>query len=261
MYSHNNGSTKYSDWITRPISADHSRLRLFCFPYGGGGASNYHKWRSRFGQDIEICGIQLPGRENRLREKPLTDLRKLVDVLSVEIEPFLDRPYAFFGHSMGSLIAFELARCIQAGGQPGPLHLFLSGRRAPHLPAAEPPRSHLPDPQFIKAIRQYNGTPDIIFQDPDLLEIFLPVLRADLLLIETYAFVPGEPLHCPLTALGGADDPTVPPEDLAAWAPHSAAAFDLKLFPGDHFYWKTQSEDLLALLHRQIAKASAEFFN
>lgn len=261
MYSHNSSSKNLSAWITRPNPSLIPRLRLFCFPFGGGGASYYHKWRARFSQDIELCGIQLPGRENRLREAPFTDLMKLVHVLANEIAPYLDRPYVFFGHSMGSLIAFELVRRLEAMGQMGPQHLIVSGRRAPHLPSTEPPRRHLPDPQFIQAIRQYNGTPDIIFHDPDLLQIFLPVLRADLTLLETYDFISGEPVGCPLTALGGAQDPTVRLEELAAWAPYTTDSFELKLFPGDHFYLKTQTDALITHLHRTLLTTNSQPFD
>jgi medium-chain acyl-[acyl-carrier-protein] hydrolase len=261
MYSHNSSPINFSAWITRPNPSANPQMRLFCFPFGGGGASYYHKWRSRFSTDVELCGIQLPGRENRLREAPFTDLMKLVHVLTNEIAPYLDRPYAFFGHSMGSLIAFELARNLVATGQLGPRHLIVSGRRAPHLPSTEPPLRNLPDPQFIQAIRQYNGTPDIIFHDPDLLQIFLPVLRADLTLLETYNFAPDQPIRCPLTALGGAQDPTVRRDDLAAWAPHTAGTFELKLFPGDHFYLKTQTDALIAQLHHTLSTAISQPFD
>ena len=164
-----------------------ARLRLFCFPYAGGAASIYRIWHQHLPADIEVCAVQLPGRENRIREHPYTNLVEGVQTLLPNLLPSLDKPFALFGHSMGALIAYELAQQLQSYGQT-PTHLLVSGRRAPMLPEPEALIHTLPSSAaFLNALqRRYNNLPALIFDDAELRELFVPLLRADLMLVETY---------------------------------------------------------------------------
>jgi medium-chain acyl-[acyl-carrier-protein] hydrolase len=181
-------------------------LRLFVFHHAGGSASSY-QLAKYFPEDVEVCTVQLPGRENRFAEPAHTKVDTVVEELLPVIESTVDLPYAFFGHSMGALIAFETARQLD-----GPRHLFVSAHRAPHLPDRNPLR-HLSDDEFAARLTATNP----VLADPDLREIFLPILRADIELCENYVHAPATPLSCPITALGGRDDDLVPAAELAGW--------------------------------------------
>jgi len=142
-------------WQRRP----HARIRLFCFPYAGGGASIFRTWHERFPSEVEICPVQWPGREGRLAEAPIADLPVLVEKVAVALAPYLDIPYAFLWHSMGALVSFELTRYLRRTDRLAlPVHLFVSGRRAPQIPDLDPPTSHLPKPAFIEELRRLKGT-------------------------------------------------------------------------------------------------------
>lgn len=224
-------------WLVRPRPRPDAALRLFCFPYAGVGASAYRAWAVGFPDDIETCAVQPPGRESRLREKPYTDLAALVAAAAKTLEPELDRPYAFFGHSMGATVAFELARLLVATGYPAPVWLFVSGRRGPRVPDPDPPLRHLSDAAFVdRILARYGGIPDEILRHRDLLALLLPGLRADIAALETHVYVPGPPLACPITAFGGTHDDRATPVELAAWHAETTGPFDLEFFPGDHFY-------------------------
>ncbi|MGE3272883.1 MAG: thioesterase II family protein, partial [Chloroflexota bacterium] len=178
-------------WIRCPRPSEQASLRLFCLPFGGGGAQTYREWPAALGPDIEVWHAQLPGREARHREPPLTSLPPLVQPLAAAMLPYLDRPYAIFGHSMGALIAFELARLFRRLGAPAPTYLFVSARRAPHLPDWRPPLHTLPDADLVDHLNQrYNGLPRAVLESADLLRMFTPLIRADLTLTELYDFVP-----------------------------------------------------------------------
>jgi medium-chain acyl-[acyl-carrier-protein] hydrolase len=208
-----------------------ARLRLYVFPHAGGGAAGYRLDRF-FPDDFEICQIQPPGREDRMGEEPLTSVAEVVDGLLPQLTPQLELPFAFLGHSMGALLAYETTRRLAARGAPVPRELFVSAYRAPHLPERDPVH-HLPDEEFLRRMDLADAA---VFEDPDLREMFLPALRADVRLCETYAYEPGEPLPCPVTALGGQSDPGVEEAELDAWRRHTAAAFTRHTFPGGHFY-------------------------
>jgi len=226
-----------SPWFVRPVTRPFARVRLFCFPHAGVGASVYRPWAAELPQDVELCAVQLPGRETRLREPPFRDLRELVDATLEQIAPMLDRDFALFGHSMGACVAFELARRLEGGDGPGPARLFVSGRRAPSIPPSEPPMHPLTDAQFVEEIRRrYNGIPDEVMQHPELVALLLPCLRADIEMLERHSHRPSAPLRCPVSALGGAQDPVVSAAELGAWKEETAGGFSLRLFPGQHFY-------------------------
>lgn len=245
-----------SSWISCHLPNPTALIRLFCFPFAGGAASVYREWQTSLPQFVEVCPVQPPGRETRLAERPRAQLSTLIEELSVNLAPLLDKPYALFGHSMGALIAFEFARASRRRGFAPPMHLFASGRRAPHVPPNKPHLHRLPDPEFLGRIRDYNGTPEEVLASAELMAILLPVLRADFTMIETHHYVEEPPLPCDLSVLGGVDDAESADGRLEAWARHAAGRFRLRLFPGGHFFpIDSRAEvlaDLTAVLHTYV---------
>lgn len=228
-------------------------MRLFCFPYAGRGASLFYSWSKDLPGEIEVCPVQLPGRENRLREEAYSSLPELIPILVAALTPYLDRPYAFFGHSMGALIAFELARYLQQGTRRSvPVHLFVSGHRAPHLSLRDRQASRLPEAEFIEALRRLQGTPEEVFAHPELLALLLPLLRADFSLCETYTYTFSRPLSCPITAFGGLQDQETARAALSAWREHTSSSFRVRFFPGGHFFLEQEQKALLNVLAQDI---------
>ena len=233
-------------WFTSQRPNAGARLRLFCFPYAGGGAAIYRLWPQSLPSEVEACMAQLPGRGTRLREEPFTNLDALVAAVAEAIAPLLDKPFALFGHSMGAMISFELARRLREQGQPQPSHLFISGRRAPQLPNDDPISYNLPDAELGQELLRLNGTPKEVLEHPELMELMLPLLRADFSVVETYDYRPGVPLDCPLTAFGGLRDAEVSREQLDAWREQTTGEFALRMLPGDHFFLSdAQAQTLL----------------
>src|SRR6266480_2306887 len=194
-------TTKASSWFQHWQRKPQARIRLFCFPYAGGGASLFRTWSEHLPEDIEVCPVQLPGREDRLLERPFSDLPSLVDALAPALLPYLDMPYAFFGHSMGSLISFELARYLrQMEYSHMPVHLFVSGHSAPQIPDPNPPSYHLPEPEFIEELRHLRGTSEELLQNAEFLQLLIPLLRADFALCETYKYIHDKPLPFAISA-------------------------------------------------------------
>jgi medium-chain acyl-[acyl-carrier-protein] hydrolase len=224
-------------------------LRLFCFPYAGVGASVYRPWPADLGPSFEVLGVQLPGREGRFTEPPFTRLEPLLRALLPAILPFLDRPFAFFGHSLGALVSFELCRHLRRASGPLPVHLFVSGRRAVQWQLHEEPLHTLPDAELIEEVRRYNGSPEEVLAHKELMDLMLPILRADFAIHETYTYVDEPPLDLPISAFGGIADTDVPEERLDAWRHQTTRAFRCRLFPGDHFY--------LNGLRREVTQAIA----
>jgi len=230
-------------WIIYPKPNPQASLRLFCFPYAGAGASIFRTWHSFMTPEIEVCSLQLPGRETRIKEPLFTDLVPLIPALTSALIPHLDLPFVFFGHSVGALISFEVARRLRRLQYSQPSHLFVSGRDAPQLPVLTPIHQ-LPDGEFLTEIRRYNGTSANVLQHAELIKLFLPILRADLAINETYAYADDIPLNCPISVFGGQDDAIATPDSLTAWRDHTSSNFSLRIFPGDHFFLKTQPEAL-----------------
>lgn len=213
----------------------------------------FHGWSKGFPPSVQVCPVQLPGRENRLMEAPFTRLSLLVQKLSQVLVHLMDVPYAFFGHSMGGLISFELIRELRRQQRPLPAHYFVSGNRAPQLANRTTPLHQLPEPLFVKeVVRRYNGIPAAVLQSEELTKIFVPVLKADVELIETYAYTGEEPLDCPITAFGGLQDSQVSQDELAAWRDQTHGAFTFRMFPGDHFYLNEARETLLRAISLEL---------
>lgn len=249
--------TQQQLWLRRLRPQPQARLRLFCFHYAGGSASLYRTWPALLAASqpaIDVCAVQLPGRENRLREAPFTQMPALIRTLLSILRPELDRPFVLFGHSMGALIVYELAQALRHTGSPLPAHLFVSGRRAPSLPDPLLPIHGLPTDDMLRAIGQrYGNLPELVMQDAELKAIYAPLLQADFTLVETYQPSTLTPLPCPVTALGGDADPFATEAELQAWRPLTQSQFDLHLLPGGHFYLQEQTDALLAYLVKALA--------
>jgi medium-chain acyl-[acyl-carrier-protein] hydrolase len=223
-------------WVRSNRPRDEVRLRLFCLPYAGGGASVFRTWSSDLPRDINVCPVQLPGRESLLGSPPLDQMPLLVDALAREIRPYLDVPFALFGHSMGALVSFELARRLRNEIRQGPVRLFVSGHRAPQLPDRRAPIHDLPEDRFIDALARLNGTPGEVLRNVELRQMMIPVLRADFAVCETYQYLDEEPLDCPIEAFGGLEDDEVRQDEIGAWSEQTLNSFSLRMFPGDHFF-------------------------
>jgi surfactin synthase thioesterase subunit len=232
-----------------PIPRPDASVRLFCFPHAGGAAASYVGWsRALENQSIEIVAAQLPGRSGLAGDAPRDDLELIVDAFADAMAPMLDRPFALFGHSLGALVAFELARALRDRDATAPIHLFVSGAFAPQLPADSAPlRSIEGDAAFLEAVAaKYGGVPRIVLEQADLRASMVPALRADLALTETYTYRHAPPLPCPISAYAGASDPIVTPERLAEWREQTCAEFSCRLFDGHHFYLNRARDPLLA---------------
>ncbi|HJR08604.1 MAG TPA: alpha/beta fold hydrolase [Pyrinomonadaceae bacterium] len=241
-----------TSWFSSPKPNPRARLRLFCFPYAGGDAVIYRSWPEMLPAEIEISAAQLPGRGRRMREVPYTALMPLVEAMSDAILPHLDRPFAFFGHSMGAMIAFELARHLRERANVQPVHLFVSGRPAPQIPRVPSVRYDAPEPEFIEELRSLEGTPPEVFSHPELMQLMLPLLRADFSVVHTYAYAPAPPLDCPITAIGGLLDEEANREHLEAWREHTNAAFKVRMLQGNHFFLNTQRALLLSVIAQEL---------
>jgi len=239
-------------WVQITKPNPRAKLRLFCFPYAGGAAPIYRSWPESLPASIEVCAVQPPGRERRLHETPFSNLLAMVEATGPALRPYMDRPFAFFGHSMGAWISFELSRYLRRQNLPKPLHLFASGCPAPHIKNRSAITHNLPHEEFLKELRQLKGTPKEALDDPDLMELMLPLLRADFSVTGTYAFAESEPLDIPITVFGGTEDDHITQFDLEAWRRHTARAFALHTFPGDHFFLHSAQFELLSVLYREV---------
>ncbi|MDB5368361.1 MAG: grsT [Rhodospirillales bacterium] len=223
-------------------------LRIFCFPYAGGGASVFRKWRRV--RDVEFCPVQLPGREARFRETLARTPQAAIPPLLDALGPYLDRPFALFGYSLGANVAFAFANALAAAGLPSPERLVVAARDNPWAPPRFPGRHALPDDAFIAHLRSLGGTPAQVFDNPELLALLLPLLRADFALNEALVAPESTVLACPVVALGGADDGFVDAAGLQGWARATRGPFRMLQVPGGHFFLHEQSSlpDLVATL-------------
>lgn len=240
-------SATLSRWVPpycRPNPA--ARIRLYCFPYAGGGASVFLPWSNRIGKDIDVWPIQLPGRENRVSEPCLVSVDDVAKGIADDPDLAFTGRFAFFGHSLGAIVGYEVARRLRESGRTAPVRLFASAHRAPQIPLSHPPCWNLSDAEFQTRLMALNGTPSEVFRDQALWDLMLPALRADFRLDETYVHVkPDVKLSCPITVLGGTTDEEIPIEHLAAWRAVTTAPVDLRIFDGNHFFIHTQRTVLI----------------
>ncbi|WP_017660868.1 thioesterase II family protein [Baaleninema simplex] len=243
-------------WIPQFNSNNADELRLFCFPYAGGGTLSFRGWRDRFPSNIGVYPIELPGRGFRLQEPLLTNLSSIVEAIAPVIYPYLDKPFAFFGHSMGALIAFELTRLLRKNYRIKPLRLCVSGRCAPQTPPIVPPIHQLPEPEFIEALRRLNGTPNEVFQNSELLALVLPILRADFSVVETYSYRPEDPLSCPISIFGGLNDPETTIDFLEAWKIQTNHQTSFYMLSGDHFFIHSNFDEFSSYLCQDLKNSA-----
>ena len=244
-----------SNWLQRLNPRPDAAVRLFCFHHAGGSAAAFRLW-PRLLAEFDVCAVQLPGRANRFVEPPIDDVHALLDVLAPAVRPLLDRPYAFFGHSMGSAIASALASRLHADGAPLPQCLFVSGRQAPHRVFPEWSMRGMSDADALDAVqRSFGGLPAEALANPELIAMMLPTLRADFTLLESFPQAPAAPLPVPIVALGGADDECADPERLRTWQACTTRPLRLRRAPGGHFYLDSHLDDVLAIVRAECRAA------
>src|SRR5215216_1925279 len=226
--------------------------RLFCFPYAGGAASIYRDWGKKLPASIAVHPVQLPGHGDRLSEPLFKRVEPLVKSMAEALRPHLQGSYAFFGHSMGAIISFELAHLLRREHTHGPAHLFLSGRPAPHRTKKEPSTYDLPEPEFIEELRRLQGTPREVLEHRELMSVLSPILRADLEICQTYQYVPRPPLDCPITVFGGLQDEDASREKLEGWRDSTTSSFVVRMFPGNHFFLNHSSTVLLRIIAQDL---------
>ncbi|KAK3239817.1 hypothetical protein CYMTET_50285 [Cymbomonas tetramitiformis] len=240
-------------FLVSSSSKDRPKLRLFCFPHAGGGPQVFQTWGHLLGEDVEVLSVQLPGRGSRSDEAPLTDISKVVPEVLDELYPLISSPYAFFGHSLGSLVAYEVAAALQQQGFPAPLRIFVSSHASAFEEVEPVQRVYaLPDEQFLNSLMKYGLMPDQLLHDNEMKQLVLPSLRADMAMNDTYACAHRTVLECCVTAYGGKLDGAVSERDLAGWARVTSDQFDLQLFDGDHFYFQADASPLLERLQATL---------
>jgi medium-chain acyl-[acyl-carrier-protein] hydrolase len=228
-------------WFAGRVPSANATCRLFCFPYAGLGASAFRTWIGRLPPTIDVCPVQLPGRETRQGEPPRTRLMPLSDEAAAAILPFTDVPYALFGHSLGAILAFEVARLLEPATPP--VRLFVSARRAPHLPDRLPLLHRLAEPAFLAEVQ---------LECADLMSLLAPRLRADIEALETWTYVAGDTLSCPISAFGGLRDHTIRPEEIGAWRDHTNGAFTMRLIDDGHLYLQSAASVLLPAIAKDL---------
>ena len=246
---------KPASWVRVFKPRPNAKLRLFCFAYAGGGPSVFRPWSDGLPLDVEVVAVQLPGRESRWREPARKQMAELADELTEHLLAEFDRPFVFFGHSMGAILSFEVTRRLVARKAVLPERLIVSGRRAPTIPDEDEPTYNLPREEFIEEIRGLTGTPDEVLEHQELMELMLPVLRADFEACDTYSFDGGESrLPVPLIALGGVEDERIPPDSIDLWGQQTSGEFSSRMFPGGHFFLNDHRSELLDFLKLHLSK-------
>ena len=245
-------SREPAPWFPSIDATGAAALRLFCFPFAGAGTSAFRGWTGSLPASVGVCPVRLPGRESRLAEVPFRHMEPLVRALAEAILPYLDRPFAFFGHSMGAAIAFELTRLLRREDRPIPAALLVSGARAPHFRLGHVPPPEPTEEEFLRDLERLEGIPPEVRRNPDLLRVVLPALLADTALYRGYVYREEPPLDCPILAYGGAADPNVRREHLEAWRNETTGAFSLRIFPGGHFFIDSARPEFLAALSEDL---------
>ncbi|MEB3214879.1 MAG: thioesterase II family protein [Nostocales cyanobacterium 94392] len=243
---------KFNSYITCPKPSSQASARLFCFPYAGGSSLIFRTWAASLPKNIEICPVELPGRGTQMKSPPLMRMETLVKVIAPILFPYLDKPFAFFGHSMGGLLSFELARHLRKEYGKQPVHLFVSASRAPHVLSPKPPIHALPETEFLEELCRLNGTPASVLENTELMQILIPILRADFTVLETYVYTQEPPLECPIAAFGGLEDQEVTLEELKGWRSQTQSSFKLQMFSGDHFFIHSAQSLLLENLSQYL---------
>lgn len=230
-------------------------LRLFCFPYAGGGAATFRDWCKALDAHADVVAVEYPGRGARRREAPLRRVTEIAESLIPDIISEIDGPFALFGHSMGGLVVYELLRALRHRGFQ-PVCAFMSGCRPPSIKRSEKKLHELPDGEFVEELRKLNGTPEALLSDAELMSLAMPILRADFEAVATYSQQSEAALSCPIFAYGGMDDDNVTLEELEGWREMTSALCTVRVFPGDHFFLHSERLTLLRVLLRDMLSCS-----
>lgn len=239
-------------WFINHNKVAVAKLRLFCFHHSGGTASCFKDWREFLPSEVELIAVQFPGRDARNSEPLITDMNAAVKQITDAFNKYqmiYELPFVFFGHSLGSLIAFEIANELRKRNLKAPQYLIVSGRTAPQTQPKEEVLHDLTDDLFVKGLTKYQGMPTEILQNKELLEVLLPRLRADFTLSETYQYKEKPPLECPILAIGGKDDSTVNYNELVTWKKQTLKKCTVNVFSGGHFFLSTSKKDVLSVIY------------
>lgn len=248
-----------SRWLL-PIKANpRAVLRLFFYPYAGGGAHAYREWAGALPPFVEAFALQYPGRGGRIQDPPFTKLAPLVEKITAELLPFLDKPYAFFGHSMGALVSFEVARKLRREHGLLPSYLFVSGCGSPQDRRNECRYSSLPEDELIETLTRFDGAPKEVLENKELMNLMLPTIRADFATCEDYVYAEESPLPCPIMALGGLKDQETSQTRLEGWRHQTDSSFGLRMFDGGHFFIHSAHPLLHQYVGRQLEHAVRSF--
>lgn len=242
------------NWFVCPQPRPSAAAQLFCLPYAGAGASAYHRWLTAIGPELEVAAVQLPGRENRIIEDPGFSIAELAAAITGRA----DRPYALYGHSLGGRYAFEVVRHLHSIGGRLPVTLYVGACRAPHLRVSGPfdGLSKLDDDELLRRVTEGGGLSEAVLAEPELVELLLPVLRADFQKLDDYVFVEGAPIPVPIVAFAGRDDKAVPLADILAWDRHAGSGLTVHEVDGDHFFLQRERTEVLDLLPGDLLDAA-----
>jgi surfactin synthase thioesterase subunit len=242
-------SKKNSSWFQNITSCSNPKHILVCFPYAGGGASVFSEWKELENGNIDVWALSMPGRERRFHEKPYDSLNLLIDGFLPEFLSITsDKSYSIFGHSMGAQIAYELTTLLEGRRLNPPSHLFLSGRRPPHLTRQDPKYHTLPDEELIQKLIELGGISTEVMQYPELISFALPSIRADFKIIETIKNFDVQPLNLPISVFAGADDDRASPQEVAEWNSYTNDRFEEHTLDGGHFFLASAQDELWAAL-------------
>lgn len=244
-----------SRWFIRPVPRPLAEVRLICLPYAGGSAAIYMPWASSLPDSVELVCAQPPGRSSRMGEAAHATMDAMVADFATAFAGLRDKPYVLFGHSLGSRVAYAFARQCAVLGVPGPVHLIASGSRAPHVQSTRTSIHDLPKDEFVAKLRELDGTPEEILENAELLDLLIPLLRADFRIADMYRAAV-RPLECPLTVLAGVDDHEVAAVDVDAWAELTTAGCDVHWLPGGHFFINEHRAAVLARVNQVIGRAT-----
>jgi medium-chain acyl-[acyl-carrier-protein] hydrolase len=235
-------------------------LRVYCFPYAGGSAHAFERWQQHLPGNIEVAAVELSGRGRRSDEALVSDLDQHVADIVVSLSCHWETETVFFGHSMGAVIAFEVARALRVAGKRLPKRLYVSGHRAPHLPDQDQTLHTSPDAVLVDRLREWKGTPEEVLENPQLLSLLLPILRADLAAAAGYRYGADLPLECPIVAFGGLRDTEASPDELSAWRSQTTSTFELHLLEGDHFFIQDPNSGFMECFRQDLGLICAELF-
>lgn len=245
----------HNRWLPHSKRGSQAGRALLCFPYAGASAAIYREWPDQLPASLEVMPVELPGHGCRLSERPLHSVAEMAAAAADALAPLCRGQYTLFGHSLGALVAFEMVRILVSRGQP-PLHLFVSGSRAPHVLPVDA-GSHLLPPQALRQrLRSWGGAPEEVLTQSELMTLLEPVLRADLEAANNYVCGSLLDVRVPITAFAGMSDPLAPPEAVAEWSRYTSGYFAMRLMPGNHFFLHAFRPLLLGMIAHEFEFAA-----